>query len=292
MTSHEIFVSSPELYGDRQTTKYRDVDERFVPGRKELRAALLDIMQPYIDEVLTPALRALYPETCDRPKLGADRACTPCYSLVRRYERGKRQSHAAHYDGHAIATAVVSLSDYGVDYKGGLYVSTSHGQREYAALGRGDAVLHRSSLLHGVQVHDVEGREEETERWSWIVWFRDSATCQDFGHEVGFSRGTISVGLVTRTCFVKNCRCPLLAALYILCNANSVHSLHPASSLPLSSRRTFCLGRPIATGTPRLPVVCRMLGEGERPLPSAARDQGRQYARHIRRGGFEGDHSA
>ena len=146
MTSHEIFVSSPELYGDRQTTKYRDVDERFVPGRKELRAALLDIMQPYIDEVLTPALRALYPETCDRPELGAGRACTPCYSLVRRYERGKRQSHAAHYDGHAIATAVVSLSDYGVDYKGGLYVSTSHGQREYAALGRGDAVLHRSSL--------------------------------------------------------------------------------------------------------------------------------------------------
>ncbi|EJK44821.1 hypothetical protein THAOC_36609, partial [Thalassiosira oceanica] len=114
---------------------------------------------------------------------GTDRACTPCYDLVRRYERGKRRSHAAHYDGHAVATAVVSLSDHGTDYEGGLYVSTSHGQREYAALGRGDAILHRSTLLHGVEVHDVEGGDGRTERWSWIVWFRDSATCEDFGHE-------------------------------------------------------------------------------------------------------------
>ena len=83
---------------------------------------------------------------------------------------------------------MVSLSDYGTDYEGGLYVSTSLGRREYAALNKGDAVLHRSSLLHGVEVHDVEGREDRTERWSWIVWFRDSATCQDFGHEVGLVR--------------------------------------------------------------------------------------------------------
>ena len=47
MTSHEIFVKSPELYVERQTTKFRDVDGRFVPRRRELRAALLDIMGPY-----------------------------------------------------------------------------------------------------------------------------------------------------------------------------------------------------------------------------------------------------
>jgi len=181
VTSHEIFVSSPELYGDRPTVKFRDADERYVPGRRELRSALLGVMRPYVDGVLTPALRALWPGTCGPP--GTDRACTPCYDLVRRYERGKRRSHAAHYDGHAVATAVVSLSDHGTDYEGGLYVSTSHGQREYAALGRGDAILHRSTLLHGVEVHDVEGGDGRTERWSWIVWFRDSATCEDFGHE-------------------------------------------------------------------------------------------------------------
>jgi len=47
VTSHEIFVKSPELYVERQTTKFRDVDGRFVPRRRELRAALLDIMGPY-----------------------------------------------------------------------------------------------------------------------------------------------------------------------------------------------------------------------------------------------------
>ena len=41
------------------------------------------------------------------------RECTPCYSLVRRYRKGERRSHAMHYDGHAAVTVVVSLSDYG-----------------------------------------------------------------------------------------------------------------------------------------------------------------------------------
>ena len=44
------------------------------------------------------------------------------------------------------------------------------------ALRRGDAVVHQSDLLHGVKV-------ESGERWSWILWFRDSETCDDFGHE-------------------------------------------------------------------------------------------------------------
>jgi len=44
------------------------------------------------------------------------------------------------------------------------------------ALSRGDAVVHQSDLLHGVRV-------EEGERWSWILWYRDSATCEEHGHE-------------------------------------------------------------------------------------------------------------
>lgn len=43
-------------------------------------------------------------------------------------------------------------------------------------LKRGDAAVHQSDLLHGVKV-------ESGERWSWILWFRDSATCEEHGHE-------------------------------------------------------------------------------------------------------------
>lgn len=43
-------------------------------------------------------------------------------------------------------------------------------------LSRGDAVVHGPDLLHGV---GVEGGE----RWSWILWFRDSATCDDHADE-------------------------------------------------------------------------------------------------------------
>lgn len=88
-----------------------------------------------------------------------------------------------HHDGHAIATVVVSLSDFGKEYEGGLYVSTGYGQREYLPLQRGDAAIHQSFLLHGVQVLDLpEPRAAETERWSWILWYRDSATCDDHSH--------------------------------------------------------------------------------------------------------------
>ena len=41
---------------------------------------------------------------------------------------------------------------------------------------RGDAAVHQSDLYHGV---DVRGGE----RWSWILWYRDSSSCTDHGHE-------------------------------------------------------------------------------------------------------------
>ena len=122
-----------------------------------------------------------YPKACTSK--GHERYCTPCYSLIRKYKHGQRQSHATHNDGHAIVTVVVSLSDYNVDYRGGLYVSTGFGQHEHVALNKGDAIMHQSSLLHGVKVYDIPSNPKRTERWSWIMWYRDSDTCEDFGHE-------------------------------------------------------------------------------------------------------------
>lgn len=122
-----------------------------------------------------------YPSACTSK--GRDRYCTPCFSLIRKYKHGQRQSHATHHDGHAIVTVVVSLSDYNVNYRGGLYVSTGMGQHEHVALNKGDAVIHQSSLLHGVKVYDLLKYPRETERWSWIMWYRDSEKCDDYGHE-------------------------------------------------------------------------------------------------------------
>ncbi len=118
-------------------------------------------MQRIIERTITPAVQALY---------GYDNI-TACYSLVRRY-RQYRTSHDMHYDGHALVTVVVSLSDYGTDYTGGLYVATSRGSaRTFLKLNKGDAVIHKSDLLHGVEANGT--------RWSWIIWYKDSATCQD-----------------------------------------------------------------------------------------------------------------
>ena len=166
MPTLEMFVDNDALRAGKPSKgEFESAD------RAALRAALREVMDPILDR-LTPWVRETYPGACNR----VGRECVPCYSLVRRYRPGlDRASHGMHHDGHAIATVVVSLSDYGVDYEGGLYVSTGRG-RQYLALDRGDAVVHRSDLLHGVQ---VLGRE----RWSWILWYRDSLVCADHSRE-------------------------------------------------------------------------------------------------------------
>ena len=188
MPTYELFVDAPDLY-DHQTktttttTKVPDTDPHFVPDRtRHLRDQLQRLLQPYLTTVMTPYVQHRYPHQC-RSK-DPSRHCTPCYSMVRRYRHGDRVSHATHHDGHALVTVVVSLSDYDVEYRGGLYVSTGFGQRrEYVALDRGDAVVHQSTLLHGVHVYDIPDTPERTQRWSWIVWYRDSTTCHDHSYE-------------------------------------------------------------------------------------------------------------
>jgi hypothetical protein len=127
--------------------------------------------RPILDERITPYVREHFPETCNKDP---ESACTPCYSLVRRYRPGERRSHETHRDGHALVTVVVSLSDYGSEYRGGIYVAHNRADKKVLALKRGDAVVHQSDLLHGVKVKDDGG-----ERWSWVLWFKDSTECHD-----------------------------------------------------------------------------------------------------------------
>lgn len=155
------------------------------PNRIELRQKIKNILDPYLHKVITPYVQKMYPDKCGKSKEGNNRTCTPCYSLIRRYKHGNRKSHATHHDAHSLVTVVVSLSDYGKDYLGGLYVSTGFGQREVIGLLKGDAVMHTSALLHGVKVHDLKPPHDPTttERFSWILWYRDSDTCEDYSYE-------------------------------------------------------------------------------------------------------------
>ena len=157
------------------------LSEDNIKQRKDLRKKLHSIMDPYQDKI-TKVLHSWLHEKC-ADKKGSGRSCTPCYSLIRRYRAGERQSHAPHIDGHSFVTVVVSLSDYGTEYTGGLFVSTNVSDRKYIPLNRGDGILHQGDLHHGVRVLDQRNDGRPSERWSWIMWFRDSETCQDHKSE-------------------------------------------------------------------------------------------------------------
>jgi len=160
MPSYEMFVFGKETPID------------VTPERRRVRQRLSAIMQNALERRLTPYVRQRYAERC-----AGDRACTPCSSLIRRYREGERRSHAPHEDSEAFATVVVSLANAGDEFEGGLYLAaSSSAEKRSLALQRGDAVVHRGDLLHGVDV-------KRGERWSWILWYRDSPTCEDHGRE-------------------------------------------------------------------------------------------------------------
>ncbi|GMI31705.1 hypothetical protein TrCOL_g1944 [Triparma columacea] len=172
MASHELYVDTVDFErGGRVTSSLkRDSTKEGMEERKEIRSKLKAIMDNVQDR-LTQYVRFTYPSS---PSL------TPCYSLVRRYRSGERQTHDVHRDWNAKVTAVVSLSEYGEEYRGGLYVARSRSERMVVALGRGDTLVHDTSLLHGVKVED-DG--PSSTRWSWIIWFRDSEKCADNSKE-------------------------------------------------------------------------------------------------------------
>jgi hypothetical protein len=143
------------------------------PSRRPAREKLHALMKPIVENRITPYVRHRFAKQCGR---GKGRHCNACYSLIRRYLPHERRSHAPHHDAHALVTVVISLSSWGQDYDGGLYVESGQGSRQTIALHGGDAIVHQSDLLHGV--HVTAG-----ERWSWILWYRDSDRCEEHGHE-------------------------------------------------------------------------------------------------------------
>ena len=176
MASHEIFIDNDELRsGELTPTLKGDGTREGLKSRQSMREGLKEIMDPILRDRLTPFIRQHFPDLCDS---APGRECMPCYSLVRRYRSGERRSHEPHRDSHARVTIVVSLSEFMEDYRGGIYVAAARSEKLVAGLARGDAIVHESSLLHGVQVENDGG-----ERWSWILWYRDSQTCENFSGE-------------------------------------------------------------------------------------------------------------
>jgi TPR repeat protein len=137
-------------------------DAAVLERRRPARERLAAITGPIFRERLTPFINARVP-AC------AGGRCKPCFSLVRRYLPHERTTHETHFDIQSLATVVVGLNSAGADFEGGLYVSTG-AWRRYLPLQRGDAVVHGSELLHGVQTREGGGKA----RWSWITWYKDA----------------------------------------------------------------------------------------------------------------------
>ena len=130
--------------------------------------------------VLHPALWALIARAVERRLTPLVRtrfrapAARLCQALVRRYLPEERREHPVHYDAHAFATAVISLSPP-EQFEGGLYVVSPADARrgaivrQWARFARaGDCVAHGWDLLHGVRV--LRG-----ERYSLVCWFKTCA---------------------------------------------------------------------------------------------------------------------
>eukprot|EP00927_Polykrikos_kofoidii_P005593 TRINITY_DN12216_c1_g1_i2.p1 TRINITY_DN12216_c1_g1~~TRINITY_DN12216_c1_g1_i2.p1 ORF type:complete len:510 (+),score=41.77 TRINITY_DN12216_c1_g1_i2:29-1531(+) len=139
-----------------------DSDPTTLAERVVLRKRIAQITTPVIEGVIQPFVNSHYQTSCGGK-------CRVCHSLIRRYREGERRAHKIHFDVHALVTAVVSLNAFGSDFEGGIYVSTGK-SRSFLKLGTGDAVVHQSDLLHGVDV-------SKGNRWSWILWFQDAANC-------------------------------------------------------------------------------------------------------------------
>ncbi len=171
MCSHEFYIENPSFHssGDASGDANGDTSVRV------LRNNLKNIIQPVIDEKITPYVRSLYSQHAIENRL-----CSCCYYFIRKYNENERTTHATHRDGHAYATVVISLSDYEKEYTGGLYVATSERYKKFIELNRGDGIVHKHDLLHGVK---VQRNKIKSERWSLILWYKDSTECIDYSNE-------------------------------------------------------------------------------------------------------------
>lgn len=143
-----------------------DIDPAIMADRLPTREKLARITGPIQARIL-PFINQRFPECNGK--------CTVCHSLVRRYRENERRSHKMHFDIQALITIVVSLNSARRDFSGGLFISTGS-VRHLLELQEGDAVIHQSDLLHGVEVSSGQ-------RWSWIMWLKDTADCQSRSSE-------------------------------------------------------------------------------------------------------------
>ena len=150
-----------------------DADAATFRRRQPLRAALAAITAPIVAERVLPLVNARYARECAVD--GVEGRCRVCHSLARRFHDGERAAHPTHFDVQALVTVVIPLSTFGADFEGGLYVSTGAGyagEERFLPLAAGDAVVHQSTLLHGVSVSSGE-------RWSWILWLKNAREGRD-----------------------------------------------------------------------------------------------------------------
>jgi len=125
----------------------------------------------WIDDRMRSALEGLMEERV-LPYVRERFGCPDCAIadvLVRRYLPGERRTHQTHFDGHAMVTAVLGLSDPD-DYQGGLYLQpeSSPSSRLFPRIEPGDMLVHSYDLQHGVHVWGG------SERYSLIFWLKDS----------------------------------------------------------------------------------------------------------------------
>jgi hypothetical protein len=205
-STHEFYIEAAGSVASLAAVPGKpDTDPAVFAARAPHRARLSALLRPVIDGRIVPFVNAHVP-SCGGGRadaesgaaLGAGGAvgrakggvgCSVCQALVRRYRHGERLSHATHFDVQALVTVVVSLSSYGKDHTGGLFLTTGAeeggGSGEvFLALQPGDAAVHQSDLLHGVRVLPPEDKEGEggpegrlPERWSFIMWFKDGDRC-------------------------------------------------------------------------------------------------------------------
>ena len=134
-------------------------------SRENVRSKLRKITD-VITQRVEDRVNLLYKED----KCGNSR-CQVCYSFVRRYLNSERTTHRDHLDIKSLITVVFSLNRYGEDYVGGLYVrSGGSSERHFVPLFPGQAVVHSSDVLRGVDV--MKGQ-----RWSFIMWLANDEKC-------------------------------------------------------------------------------------------------------------------
>jgi TPR repeat protein len=174
LSTHEFYLErSGSFEGIAKISGKPDKLPAVYNRRLPIRERLAEVVRPIMSERILPLVNARYARDCSVD--GEEGRCAVCHSLIRRYNEGERMNHPTHFDIQALVTVVVPLATFGEDFAGGLYVSTGAGfggEEAYLPLLAGDALLHQSTLLHGVNVTSGE-------RWSWILWLKNSARAEE-----------------------------------------------------------------------------------------------------------------